>query len=159
MGETWARFFPDVAEAERENHQYPQPLTDEFWEQYAEPLDSFLRAVAVLRDALQYLENIGPAEDESFENSVLVGAGLQRIRSLLGPVALTLQTRADGSYEENWWPHLYFRRLLRWQSPTLRENADCSDARDAAGCFSRTHIRQSTARIDAGEILKSKDIG
>jgi hypothetical protein len=35
------RFFPGVPEQERNSFGYPQPLTNPFWEMYAEPLSDF----------------------------------------------------------------------------------------------------------------------
>lgn len=48
---TWARFFPDVPEIERETHAYPMPYSDEFWAIYAEPIEQFVTAAGLLRDA------------------------------------------------------------------------------------------------------------
>lgn len=44
IGERWRQFFPDVSEAEEVTFPYPEPLTDEFWRAYAEPLPVFLEA-------------------------------------------------------------------------------------------------------------------
>lgn len=48
---TWARFFPEVPQDERETHAYPMPYSAEFWAAYAEPIEEFLTAAGQLRDA------------------------------------------------------------------------------------------------------------
>jgi hypothetical protein len=47
---TWARFFPDVPREQQQLFSYPQPLTDEFWETYAEPIPEFFSAMHALRE-------------------------------------------------------------------------------------------------------------
>jgi hypothetical protein len=50
---TWSRFFPDVPQDQRETFSYPEPLTKEFWTQYAEPLADFLSGTHALRELHQ----------------------------------------------------------------------------------------------------------
>jgi len=38
-------YFPTIEESELETFPYPEPCTPEFWKQYAEPFDEFVRAV------------------------------------------------------------------------------------------------------------------
>src|SRR5205823_10509479 len=47
---TWGGFFPSVPEPEREGYAYPLPLSDEFWQLYAEPIDLFISAARSFRD-------------------------------------------------------------------------------------------------------------
>ncbi|MEO6025581.1 MAG: hypothetical protein ABIR79_01770 [Candidatus Binatia bacterium] len=49
----WARFFPDVPEAQRETYPYPSPGGPDFWKLYAEPVEDFLRATAMLYEILE----------------------------------------------------------------------------------------------------------
>ena len=55
IAETWGAFFPNVPKRDRETHQYPQPLTDEFWAAYAEPIGEFVSAAVTLANAVQGL--------------------------------------------------------------------------------------------------------
>jgi hypothetical protein len=50
---TWSRFFPDVPQDQRETFSYPEPLTKEFWTQYAESLADFLSSMHALRELHQ----------------------------------------------------------------------------------------------------------
>ncbi len=49
------RYFPDVAQEELDQYEYPEPLSEEFWRQYAEPLDDFVAAVERLRHIVEGL--------------------------------------------------------------------------------------------------------
>lgn len=50
LSATWSRFFPDVPNDQRETFPYPEPLTKEFWERYAEPVADFLSGMRALRE-------------------------------------------------------------------------------------------------------------
>lgn len=52
LSATWTRYFPNVPVDERETFAYPAPLTDSFWEIYAEPLQDFLSGARALRELL-----------------------------------------------------------------------------------------------------------
>lgn len=52
LSKTWARSFPGVPANERNSFAYPQPLTDTFWEMYAEPVKDFLSGAHALRGVL-----------------------------------------------------------------------------------------------------------
>src|SRR5262249_39347860 len=53
LSTTWSRFFPDVRHDQCETFPYPEPLTDDFWRQYAEPLGDFLSGMHALRELHQ----------------------------------------------------------------------------------------------------------
>lgn len=90
LSKTWARFFPDTPREERETREYPLPLSEEFWREYAEPLDQFVNAVRALEDALRYLQE--PTE---------VRRGRDKINALAGDVNLTLLTSEEG-FRQAW---------------------------------------------------------
>ncbi len=48
---TWARFFPGVPAAKRPTYQYPEPYSEAFWRLYAEPIDDFLAAARMFKQA------------------------------------------------------------------------------------------------------------
>lgn len=90
LSKTWVRFFPDTPREERETREYPLPLSEEFWREYAEPLDQFVNAVRALEDALRYLQE--PTE---------VRRGRDKINALAGDVNLTLLTSEEG-FRQAW---------------------------------------------------------
>lgn len=51
----WGRFFPDIAEKDRRDHFYPVPLSDVFWQDYAEPVVAFLDAATLFYQTLMNL--------------------------------------------------------------------------------------------------------
>jgi hypothetical protein len=65
LATTWARFFPNVPEVRAETHQYPQPLSDEFCRQYAEPVADFSAAVRSFR---AWIEEIGDANAKQLQH-------------------------------------------------------------------------------------------
>lgn len=60
IGETWARYFPDVPRRERSSFQYPKPMTDDFWRLYAEPLHEFVHAAQDLQRAVEAIRSPRP---------------------------------------------------------------------------------------------------
>src|SRR5919206_3698958 len=42
MEDAWGPFFPDLPEQERRDYFYKVPLSDAFWDEYAEPVSAFL---------------------------------------------------------------------------------------------------------------------
>ena len=99
LGETWATFFPDVASSDVETYQYPCPLTDEFWRQYAEPVDEFLRSVSAVWEVFSFLTGA--------PNEMSMLQALDELRPLVQPAgAVLLLPRPDT-----------FRRV--WTSPSL----------------------------------------
>jgi len=60
----WGPFFPDIEAKHRRDHFYPPPLSDAFWEDYGEPLSSFLEAATLFSETLQNLD-AEPGDDDS----------------------------------------------------------------------------------------------
>ncbi|MDP6495680.1 MAG: hypothetical protein QGI09_09765, partial [Dehalococcoidia bacterium] len=56
------QFFPAVEGTEFETYEYPIPMSEEFWRQYAEPLGHFKEAIQGFRDILGNLGKLGPLE-------------------------------------------------------------------------------------------------
>jgi hypothetical protein len=52
LSRTFGRFFPNVPPDEKETFQYPLPLTEEFWSQYAEPVKDFIEWGAFFSSAV-----------------------------------------------------------------------------------------------------------
>ncbi len=51
--ESWTGFFPDVDSEEAETYAYPRPLTEQFWKEYAEPVDEFIRYALIFQQAVE----------------------------------------------------------------------------------------------------------
>src|SRR5579872_5883981 len=65
LGEAWAPYFPDIPDEERDNFAYPEPLSEQFWDIYAEPAITILNLGVFL---LETLRKVNPdyEEDERF---------------------------------------------------------------------------------------------
>lgn len=68
FSEEWAKYFPSIPDDERVNYPYPEPLTKEFWQLYAEPLSEFAGAVRLLRNTLDGLRTT-PNEHSSTQET------------------------------------------------------------------------------------------
>lgn len=90
LWKTWARFFPDTPREESETREYPLPLSEEFWREYAEPLDQFMSAVRAFEGALRHLQR--PTE---------VRLGREKINALAEDVSLALSFGRDG-FRQAW---------------------------------------------------------
>jgi len=53
---TWGHFFPDIAEKDRRDHFYPVPLSDVFWQDYAEQVSAFLDVATLFYSTLMNLD-------------------------------------------------------------------------------------------------------
>ncbi|HUS98511.1 MAG TPA: hypothetical protein VMX97_17430, partial [Hyphomicrobiaceae bacterium] len=88
---TWAQFFPDIPKEKSEVLPYPAPLSDEFWHQYAEPVDDFVEAAGLLLHAANSLSASKiPVEDEE-ENLQRTWAGMEFLNNLVRTVSLTVR--------------------------------------------------------------------
>ncbi len=58
LAATWHLFFPGVSKEEAETFQYPRPLSEKFWDLYAEPLQVFTRVAVKTYDILVSLQEI-----------------------------------------------------------------------------------------------------
>jgi hypothetical protein len=104
---SWAKFFPGVPETEWQVYQYPQPGSGEFWLQYAEPVNEFLRAANLLRDALDGLKTPASAKKTSEAEHQRRKRGKFLLDALVFQVSATTELKDDGSLG------------LQWVSPSL----------------------------------------
>ncbi len=118
LSQTWARFFPDVPEDERETYPYPLPTDAHFWRQYAEPLDVFLDAALRLRHAILELSEWKDPPQGEFEPGELRDtiieirrpeeklepgwAGGLDLNALVAGVSRRVEPAADGTIRERW---------------------------------------------------------
>ena len=74
LAEGLSMHFPDVADEDRLSYDYPMPLSDRFWREYGESLETFRNAVTQFRTMLENLKDIWPldsAPEEALRNLVL----------------------------------------------------------------------------------------
>jgi len=63
LGHAIARYFPDMPDAEQDTHEYPIPLSNEFWYQYGESLGEFRNAVSQFQNMVKaFGKNEGPLD-------------------------------------------------------------------------------------------------
>lgn len=80
---TWARFFPDVPKEERETYMYPAPLTEHFWEIYAEHIEDFVTGALTLYEGV-----VNRFEEE--------------INSLIAPVSMVIRESPEDTFSQEW---------------------------------------------------------
>ena len=93
-----APFFPDVPEYQKENYEYPLPLSWRFWREYGEPLDEFLGAVA---DFKQMVEHLGHQAETDVRGAGLAMRGEDQLNSLL-TINPVLSIRPGGTPVGRW---------------------------------------------------------
>jgi hypothetical protein len=100
---TWARFFPDVTPNECLIHQYPEPLTEEFWKLYAEPLQDFLSAARALKGILSaiYLSQSRGRKIRD-HHAAVTGGLLPIIDALVAPMGLGVQVNRNSRPSVHW---------------------------------------------------------
>jgi hypothetical protein len=89
FGPTWSRFFPDVPKEEIETYNYPPFLAEEFWHQYAEPVEKFVGAAQLLHSALTDIKEGRPD-------------GLLILKRLVSPIGVTFEKARGGGLEQRW---------------------------------------------------------
>ena len=96
LGETWARFFPDVPDNAINTYDYPTPFSPEFWQQYAEPVAGFSIAARGFRDAVDIARTIGSQRRVSEEDQPRVLQAEDLINALAAPARPLLYAAAKG---------------------------------------------------------------
>jgi hypothetical protein len=91
----WKRCFPSVPKEETATYEYPLPASPNFWREYAEPVDDFLRAAQRLQSAL-----IDHSKDRPH--------GLLTLRRLINPIGIDFEPGKDHGI-----------KTMRWRSPSL----------------------------------------
>jgi hypothetical protein len=99
---TWATFFPDVAEEARETAQYPAPLSVKFWREYGEHLSDFLEAAGLLRHSLRMLHEAREASEPE-EPAQIARFELRRLNRLIESVTpLVTFDAAERVFQHRW---------------------------------------------------------
>ena len=127
-------FFPDVPEDEAETHQYPRPLSEEFWKGYGEPVWKFIRGAAAFQQAVL---NVGARKIATRQE------GLRNLHALAGAVRVTVEPGPKGTYRQ------------RWASPSLLATYALMFLQDLVGGH---HVRQCKAchQVYAAAAYQSK---
>ena len=102
LGKTWAQFFPDVPQEQRETRLYPVPLSEQFWTLYAEPVDAFFEAANVLQQAVEGLSHAKPVATASEDDDRRLLLGMKRLHVLAAPASPVIIPQDDGSFEQRW---------------------------------------------------------
>jgi len=82
LSKTWARYFPTVVASERETYRYPQPLSEDFWRLYAEPVEEFIWGVIDFRLALERVASVRSRKPKTQE----IGRRFGKFNALLTSV-------------------------------------------------------------------------
>jgi hypothetical protein len=99
---TWARFFPDVPDEERETYDYPLPNTESFWHLYAEPVHDFVEAAGLMLRAVQVLGSLGESPTTSGTKGQLGEDPLFTLNLLLGSVGPAAVLSDQGLVDRRW---------------------------------------------------------
>lgn len=112
---TWWKYFPGISEDDRATRNKLLPLSGEFWSEYAEPYEGFIRTAKRFANAIEVLT--GPRSRSIAER--IIGyqtlkidheAALKRLNAYASPVCQTLSRKRlkSGSRYE-----------MHWESPSL----------------------------------------
>ena len=94
LEKTWAAHFPGVPYAERATYAYPHPATQEFWNQYAEPVSEFVTAAWLLVNGLEAINQ--PANRRAPDRGAL------RLAHLASYGVPYLVREPDRSHRQRW---------------------------------------------------------
>lgn len=102
LADSWARYFPGVAREEAETFAYPAPLSEPFWNSYAEPYADFLDALRILSQALWELRHLKPETQISADEFQHVRTGVDLLQGLLEPASVSIVPMRDGTFSQEW---------------------------------------------------------
>ena len=118
---TWARFFPSVPLDQRESYRYPEPLTQEFWALYNEPIEEFIDTAALLEAPLTTLakdrETVPGFTIRSVDNYALA---IHELNEYVETVRWHLRQTPNGMVQQ-------------WTSPSLFASLVLMALQDVAG--------------------------
>jgi hypothetical protein len=82
VGQTWGPFFPGLSNPS----DYPPPFSEDFWREYAEPVDVFFQAARFLRLAIDRIRTVPRSSAADFINATtLLHSLTSPVRPLLYP--------------------------------------------------------------------------
>ncbi len=101
LAQSVGRFFPGVPTPDLEIYQYPTPLSDPFWCEYAEPLENFRSAARGFRDMLDGLRLNTPLNELPLEAQRRLLNSRSQLHALLS-VSPALGFQEDGTFTPKW---------------------------------------------------------
>lgn len=101
LEEAIGHFFPLVPLEEKNTFFYPQPLSEEFWHHYAEPLGYFQSVASDFRYMMDNLSYAGLRNDQFNRATGRTGQGKSQLNSLLS-ISPSLRIEEDGSTVPMW---------------------------------------------------------
>ncbi len=93
LDEEWVSYFPTVQRRQAQTYPYPRPLSEDFWQLYAEPVPLFMTHALRLRTAVLFLAEKMPHT---------IAGGLDILQGLLTSISPTLELCKDGSLRQRW---------------------------------------------------------
>ncbi|NQV22122.1 MAG: hypothetical protein HQ511_11960 [Rhodospirillales bacterium] len=99
---SWKPFFPGVPKPESLTYDYPMPLSDEFWQSYAEPIEVFVDAVADLHWALRNLRKKDSSAESEDDYDARVLAGQSALNKLAYPITACVVVNNGGQIRQKW---------------------------------------------------------
>ena len=133
LGITWARFFPSVPPLQREVFLYPSPLTEEFWNWYAEPVADFLSGMRALMGLHQAIRLFQSESRKARRLQKLQDALIPRhllAEGLLAGVSQALQWNPDRRIQQKW----VASSLLAWLATMMVAGLSNGRALLCGGC-------------------------
>lgn len=101
LGDAIGHFFPLIPPEEKDSYPYPQPLEDDFWHQYSEPLELFRWAARDFRDMMENLSHAGPWNEQVPRARTAMIIGEEQLNSVLS-VYPSLRIEEDGTMVSRW---------------------------------------------------------
>lgn len=153
LKENWWKFFPDVPEEEAETYRYPSPLSEKFWQQYAEPYGQFLQSLQCLTEVLWELEHHGPANPTSAADAKHVAQGVFLLEMLLAPASVTVVPKPDGTFSQEW---VCGSLLSAFAMMAVQDLTESRRVRDCAARCGRLFVSQHPAALYCSDACRWK---
>lgn len=168
LDETWSRFFPDVQSDDRLTYQYPMPLSDGFWQQYAEPVADFANAATELLTAVTALRALRPIQSLTEDERYDLAYGRDVLHALVSSVKPVLGFGEDGRPEMRWASGSLIGSIAMMaledvsQGSLLRRCAVCGRAfatRDARAIYCTARCRRTSQKRASRARAKQREAG
>ncbi len=134
------QFFPDLVPTDTWAN-FPRPLSEAFWMQYAEPLDLFLSAASRFRQALEVVRSRprrrGAEASAEFEN------GAWKLSALLAPVRETIYLDRAGKLATGWVSHSLLAAFAKMATLDLGQTRLLRCARSDCGIYFVTKAKKA----------------
>jgi hypothetical protein len=126
LDRTWGWFFPEVPRRARNRYQYPMPLSAEFWQEYAEPVPTFIRYALLFQQAIQPLS---PSSELS--EIIPTDFAVALANGLLAPASKQVTLSETRQLKHKW---VYPSLLSALAAMAIEDLALGASIRDCLGC-------------------------